>query len=69
MTSHCREQICTFAPSFLIFVLMFRQIALADLIIINKTDLVSQEELNKIRTAVRYGVDGMNKLYQLTVFA
>uniref|UniRef100_A0A8C0JDA9 CobW C-terminal domain-containing protein n=1 Tax=Chelonoidis abingdonii TaxID=106734 RepID=A0A8C0JDA9_CHEAB len=30
-----------------------RQVALADLIIINKTDLISQEELNKIRTAVR----------------
>uniref|UniRef100_A0A8C3SED3 Uncharacterized protein n=1 Tax=Chelydra serpentina TaxID=8475 RepID=A0A8C3SED3_CHESE len=30
-----------------------RQVAVADLIIINKTDLISQEELNKIRTAVR----------------
>ncbi|NXE21538.1 CBWD1 protein, partial [Ardeotis kori] len=30
-----------------------RQIALADLIIINKTDLVSEEELNKVRTSVR----------------
>uniref|UniRef100_A0A8C3PEB5 Uncharacterized protein n=1 Tax=Chrysemys picta bellii TaxID=8478 RepID=A0A8C3PEB5_CHRPI len=30
-----------------------RQVGLADLIIINKTDLISQEELNKIRTAVR----------------
>uniref|UniRef100_A0A8C6Z958 CobW C-terminal domain-containing protein n=1 Tax=Nothoprocta perdicaria TaxID=30464 RepID=A0A8C6Z958_NOTPE len=29
-----------------------RQVALADLIIINKTDLVSGEELNKIRTSV-----------------
>uniref|UniRef100_A0A8C3SEN1 CBWD1 protein n=1 Tax=Chelydra serpentina TaxID=8475 RepID=A0A8C3SEN1_CHESE len=28
-----------------------RQVAVADLIIINKTDLISQEELNKIRTA------------------
>uniref|UniRef100_A0A663NBZ0 CobW C-terminal domain-containing protein n=1 Tax=Athene cunicularia TaxID=194338 RepID=A0A663NBZ0_ATHCN len=31
-----------------------RQVALADLIIINKTDLVSGEELNKVRTSVRY---------------
>ncbi|KAF1609285.1 UNVERIFIED_CONTAM: COBW domain-containing protein 1, partial [Eudyptes robustus] len=30
-----------------------RQVALADLIIINKTDLVSGEELNKVRTSVR----------------
>uniref|UniRef100_A0A8V0YCF7 COBW domain containing 1 n=1 Tax=Gallus gallus TaxID=9031 RepID=A0A8V0YCF7_CHICK len=31
-----------------------RQVALADLIIINKTDLVSGEELNKVRASVRY---------------
>lgn len=33
---------------------MCRQVGLADLIIINKTDLVSREELNKVRTSVRY---------------
>ncbi|EMP30453.1 COBW domain-containing protein 2 [Chelonia mydas] len=36
------------------------QVALADLIIINKTDLISQEELNKIRTAVR-SINGLVK--------
>lgn len=37
-----------------LFFLMHRQVALADLIIINKTDLVSGEELNKVRTSIRY---------------
>lgn len=37
-----------------IFFLTYRQVALADLIIINKTDLVSGEELNKVRTSIRY---------------
>uniref|UniRef100_A0A8C0BZC4 CobW C-terminal domain-containing protein n=1 Tax=Buteo japonicus TaxID=224669 RepID=A0A8C0BZC4_9AVES len=36
-----------------------RQVALADLIIINKTDLVSGEELNKVRTSVRYETFGI----------
>ncbi|XP_019373205.1 PREDICTED: COBW domain-containing protein 1-like [Gavialis gangeticus] len=40
-----------------------RQVALADLIIINKTDLVSQEELNKIRTAVR-SINGLVKILE-----
>uniref|UniRef100_A0A8I6GGE7 Zn regulated GTPase metalloprotein activator 1A n=1 Tax=Rattus norvegicus TaxID=10116 RepID=A0A8I6GGE7_RAT len=30
-----------------------RQVALADMILINKTDLVSEEELNKLRTTIR----------------
>jgi len=33
---------------------MHRQVALADLIIINKTDLVSKDELNQVRASVRY---------------
>ncbi|KAH0521413.1 COBW domain-containing protein 1 [Microtus ochrogaster] len=31
-----------------------RQVALADMILINKTDLVSEEELNKLRTTIRF---------------
>ncbi|NXW50889.1 CBWD2 protein, partial [Nyctiprogne leucopyga] len=38
-----------------------RQIALADLIVINKTDLVSEEELNKVRTSVR-SINGLVKI-------
>lgn len=30
----------------------FRQVALADLLIINKTDLVSEQELRKVRDTV-----------------
>lgn len=41
---------------FFFFPLMHRQVALADLVIINKTDLVSEEELNKVRTSVRYEI-------------
>ncbi|NXU56078.1 CBWD1 protein, partial [Turnix velox] len=40
-----------------------RQIALADLIIINKTDLVSEEELNEVRTAVR-SINGLVKILE-----
>ncbi|KAF7250671.1 COBW domain-containing protein 1 [Varanus komodoensis] len=40
-----------------------RQIALADLIIINKTDLVSQEALMKLRTAVRVDVSDVLNLH------
>uniref|UniRef100_A0A8D0GJ61 COBW domain-containing protein 1 n=1 Tax=Sphenodon punctatus TaxID=8508 RepID=A0A8D0GJ61_SPHPU len=40
-----------------------RQVALADLIIINKTDLVSEEELNKIRTAVK-SINGLVKIFE-----
>ncbi|KAF4802995.1 COBW domain-containing protein 1 [Turdus rufiventris] len=40
-----------------------RQVALADLIIINKTDLVSEEELNKIRTSVR-SINGLVKILE-----
>lgn len=39
--------------SVVFFVDVFRQIAVADVIIINKTDLVSEEELTKTRDAVR----------------
>ncbi|KAM6328527.1 zinc-regulated GTPase metalloprotein activator 1A-like isoform 3-T3 [Alca torda] len=40
-----------------------RQVALADLIIINKTDLVSREELNEVRTSVR-SINGLVKILQ-----
>ncbi|XP_075787789.1 zinc-regulated GTPase metalloprotein activator 1A isoform X2 [Pelodiscus sinensis] len=40
-----------------------RQIALADLIIINKTDLILQEELKKLRTAVR-SINGLVKILE-----
>ncbi|XP_042636100.1 COBW domain-containing protein 1-like isoform X3 [Catharus ustulatus] len=40
-----------------------RQVALADLIIINKTDLVSEEELNKVRTSVR-SINGLVKILE-----
>uniref|UniRef100_A0A8D0FEW6 CobW C-terminal domain-containing protein n=1 Tax=Strix occidentalis caurina TaxID=311401 RepID=A0A8D0FEW6_STROC len=40
------------------------QVALADLIIINKTDLVSGEELHKVRTSVRYESFGITVLAQ-----
>ncbi|XP_074667830.1 putative COBW domain-containing protein 7 isoform X5 [Strix aluco] len=40
-----------------------RQVALADLIIINKTDLVSGEELHKVRTSVR-SINGLVKIVE-----
>uniref|UniRef100_A0A8C0EFT0 CobW C-terminal domain-containing protein n=1 Tax=Bubo bubo TaxID=30461 RepID=A0A8C0EFT0_BUBBB len=40
-----------------------RQVALADLIIINKTDLVSGEELHKVRTSVR-SINGLIKIVE-----
>ncbi|NXI52625.1 CBWD1 protein, partial [Chloroceryle aenea] len=40
-----------------------RQVALADLIIINKTDLVSGKELNKVRTSVR-SINGLVKILE-----
>ncbi|XP_066195766.1 zinc-regulated GTPase metalloprotein activator 1A-like isoform X3 [Sylvia atricapilla] len=40
-----------------------RQVALADLVIINKTDLVSEEELNKVRTSVR-SINGLVKILE-----
>ncbi|XP_062455294.1 putative COBW domain-containing protein 7 isoform X5 [Rhea pennata] len=40
-----------------------RQVALADLIIINKTDLVSGEELNKIKASVR-SINGLVKIIE-----
>lgn len=40
-----------FLVSFIFYPL--RQIALADLTIINKTDLVNEEELNEVRVTVR----------------
>ncbi|XP_061484757.1 zinc-regulated GTPase metalloprotein activator 1-like isoform X2 [Rhineura floridana] len=40
-----------------------RQIALADLIIVNKTDLVSQEALMKLRTTVR-SINGLVKILE-----
>uniref|UniRef100_A0A2K6EMY4 CobW/HypB/UreG nucleotide-binding domain-containing protein n=1 Tax=Propithecus coquereli TaxID=379532 RepID=A0A2K6EMY4_PROCO len=33
-----------------------RQIALADIILLNKTDLVPEEDLNKLRTTIRYKI-------------
>ncbi|XP_035877618.1 COBW domain-containing protein 3 isoform X7 [Phyllostomus discolor] len=40
-----------------------RQVALADIIIINKTDLVSEEDLNKLRTRIR-SVNGLGKILE-----
>ncbi|KAM6105669.1 LOW QUALITY PROTEIN: zinc-regulated GTPase metalloprotein activator 1A-like [Pterocles gutturalis] len=40
-----------------------RQVALADLVIINKTDLVSGEELYKVRTSVR-SINGLVKIVE-----
>ncbi|KAM4878951.1 zinc-regulated GTPase metalloprotein activator 1A-like isoform 2-T2 [Sylvia borin] len=40
-----------------------RQVALADLVIINKTDLVSEEELNKVRTSVRVDLSNVLDLH------
>nr|XP_012804651.1 COBW domain-containing protein 3-like [Jaculus jaculus] len=40
-----------------------RQVALADIILINKTDLISEEELNKLRTTVR-SINGLGKILQ-----
>lgn len=51
------------------FFQMHRQVALADLVIINKTDLVSREELNKVRTTVRYEISGITvTLYMLKCY-
>ncbi|XP_038625509.1 LOW QUALITY PROTEIN: COBW domain-containing protein 2-like [Tachyglossus aculeatus] len=40
-----------------------RQVALADLVIINKTDLVSEEELNTLKAAVR-SINGLVKILE-----
>ncbi|XP_043835569.1 COBW domain-containing protein 1-like isoform X2 [Dromiciops gliroides] len=40
-----------------------RQVALADIIIINKTDLVAEEELIKIRTIIR-SINGLGKILE-----
>uniref|UniRef100_A0A8I5ZS75 Zn regulated GTPase metalloprotein activator 1A n=1 Tax=Rattus norvegicus TaxID=10116 RepID=A0A8I5ZS75_RAT len=40
-----------------------RQVALADMILINKTDLVSEEELNKLRTTIR-SINGLGKVLE-----
>ncbi|XP_077004463.1 zinc-regulated GTPase metalloprotein activator 1B isoform X4 [Tamandua tetradactyla] len=40
-----------------------RQVALADIIIINKTDLVPEEDLNKLRTAIR-SINGLGKILE-----
>ncbi|KAM7092644.1 zinc-regulated GTPase metalloprotein activator 1C isoform 2-T2 [Molossus nigricans] len=40
-----------------------RQVALADIIIINKTDLVSEEDLNKLRTTIRVDLSNVLDLH------
>ncbi|KAM6182722.1 zinc-regulated GTPase metalloprotein activator 1B isoform 1-T1 [Erethizon dorsatum] len=40
-----------------------RQVALADIILINKTDLISEEELNKLRTTIR-SINGLGKILE-----
>ncbi|XP_051818369.1 zinc-regulated GTPase metalloprotein activator 1A isoform X2 [Antechinus flavipes] len=40
-----------------------RQVALADIVIINKTDLVAEEELIKIRTIIR-SINGLGKILE-----
>eukprot|EP00069_Balaena_mysticetus_P001245 bmy_03772T0 len=40
-----------------------RQVALADIIILNKTDLVSEEDLNKLRTTIR-STNGLGKILE-----
>ncbi|XP_008820838.1 putative COBW domain-containing protein 7 isoform X5 [Nannospalax galili] len=40
-----------------------RQVALADIILINKTDLVSEEELNNLRTTIR-SINGLGKILE-----
>ncbi|XP_048188940.1 COBW domain-containing protein 1-like isoform X2 [Perognathus longimembris pacificus] len=40
-----------------------RQVALADMILINKTDLISEEELNKLRTAIR-SINGLGNILE-----
>lgn len=40
-----------------------RQVALADMILINKTDLVSEDELNKLRTTIR-SINGLGKVIE-----
>ncbi|XP_041517250.1 COBW domain-containing protein 1 isoform X2 [Microtus oregoni] len=40
-----------------------RQVALADMILINKTDLVSEEELNKLRTTIRVHLSNILDLH------
>ncbi|XP_060055739.1 putative COBW domain-containing protein 7 isoform X1 [Erinaceus europaeus] len=40
-----------------------RQVALADIILINKTDLVAEEDLNKLRTTIR-SINGLGKILE-----
>ncbi|XP_004838250.1 COBW domain-containing protein 2 isoform X1 [Heterocephalus glaber] len=40
-----------------------RQVALADIILINKIDLISEEELNKLRTAIR-SINGLGQILE-----
>ncbi|XP_012497072.1 PREDICTED: COBW domain-containing protein 2 isoform X3 [Propithecus coquereli] len=40
-----------------------RQIALADIILLNKTDLVPEEDLNKLRTTIR-SINGLGKILE-----
>ncbi|XP_042769237.1 COBW domain-containing protein 2 isoform X2 [Panthera leo] len=40
-----------------------RQVALADIIIINKTDLISEEDLKKLRTTIR-SINGLGKILE-----
>uniref|UniRef100_A0A8C7B2N5 CobW C-terminal domain-containing protein n=1 Tax=Neovison vison TaxID=452646 RepID=A0A8C7B2N5_NEOVI len=40
-----------------------RQVALADIVIINKTDLVSEEDLSKLRTAIRVDLSNVLDLH------
>ncbi|XP_048662734.1 COBW domain-containing protein 1 [Marmota marmota marmota] len=40
-----------------------RQVALADIILINKTDLISEEELNKLRAIIR-SINGLGKILE-----
>ncbi|XP_034884993.1 zinc-regulated GTPase metalloprotein activator 1C isoform X3 [Mirounga angustirostris] len=40
-----------------------RQVALADIIIINKTDLISEEDLSKLRTTIR-SINGLGKILE-----
>ncbi|XP_023577702.1 putative COBW domain-containing protein 7, partial [Octodon degus] len=40
-----------------------RQVALADIILINKTDLISEDELKKLRTTIR-SINGLGKILE-----
>uniref|UniRef100_A0A8C9ATD3 CobW C-terminal domain-containing protein n=1 Tax=Prolemur simus TaxID=1328070 RepID=A0A8C9ATD3_PROSS len=44
-----------------------RQIALADIILINKTDLVPEEDLNKLRTTIRYKMISLLSTFVLSL--